>query len=120
MSKVLYDLSILEEMVYGDKEFMRELVHTFIEYAPIDAQELRDFAEIKNWEETSKKAHKLKSSIRTIGVTSLSKVILSIEENTKNQTHLDTISTNIESFSKTLTEVIEKLKHEPFIATVDE
>lgn len=120
MSKVLYDLSILEEMVYGDKEFMRELVQTFIEFAPIDAEELRVYAKEKNWAETSKKAHKLKSSIRTIGVTSLSDVILAIEEDTKNETNLDTICDHIESFSTILKDVIESLKGETFIATIDE
>lgn len=114
MSSSLYDLSVLEEMVYGDTVFMKELIDTFIEYSPIDAKELFDFAQEKNWDETSKKAHKLKSSIRTIGVTSLSDLILSIENDAKNQQNLDTINLDIDRFTATLDEVIENLKKESF------
>ena len=101
-------------MVYGDTEFMKELVDTFIEHAPIDSDELTQFAKDKNWEETSKKAHKLKSSIRTIGVTSLSDTIIQIELDAKNSNNLDSICDNIKHFSTTLAIVIEKLKKETF------
>ena len=114
MSSSLYDLSVLEEMVYGDTVFMKELIDTFIEYAPIDSKELCDFAQEKNWDETSKKAHKLKSSIRTIGVISLTDLILSIENDAKNQQNLDTIHLDIDRFATTLEEVIVNLKKESF------
>ena len=114
MSSSLYDLSILNEMVYGDTVFMKELINTFIEYAPIDAKELFDYAQDKNWDETSKKAHKLKSSIRTIGVISLSDLILTIENDAKNQQNLDTINDDIDRFTSTLNEVIENLEKETF------
>jgi HPt (histidine-containing phosphotransfer) domain-containing protein len=120
MSKELYDLSILSDMVYGDTDFMRELVETFIEYAPIDADELAEFSKEKNWDEASKKAHKLKSSIRTIGVTSLSDVILSIEQDTRDQINMDTICDRISNFIKTLNLVLENLKQEPFIKNNNE
>jgi HPt (histidine-containing phosphotransfer) domain-containing protein len=114
MSNNLYDLSILSEMVYGDTDFMKELVDTFIEFAPIDAKELSEYAKAKNWEETSKKAHKLKSSIRTIGVTSLTDLILKIEEDSKSMSQTDMIEGNIATFMNTLELVIEKLKSENF------
>ena len=115
MPNVLYDLSILSEMVYGDEEFMKELVNTFIEYAPIDTQELLSFAAEKNWDETAKKAHKLKSSIRTIGVTSLSDLILEIELDAKNEKVIDQIPSKISQFEETLGRVLESLKNESFV-----
>ena len=96
------------------------LVQTFIEFAPIDAEELRVYAKDRNWAETSKKAHKLKSSIRTIGVTSLSDLILGIEEDTKNETNLDTVCDHIKSFSAILKDVVDSLEGETFIATPNE
>ena len=114
MSENLYDLSILSEMVYGDTVFMKELVDTFIEHAPADSKELGDFALVKNWEETSKKAHKLKSSIRTIGVTSLSDIISRIEMDAKNQNNLDSIQNKIEKFNITLNLVVSQLRKETF------
>jgi hypothetical protein len=114
MSNKLYDLSILSEMVYGDTEFMKELVDTFIEYAPMDTLELRDYAKSENWEETSKKAHKLKSSIRTIGVTSLADLILEIEVDSKQHVKTHLINEKISQFSNTLEMVIEQLKIEKF------
>lgn len=114
MGDNLYDLSILSEMVYGDTEFMKELVDTFVEHAPIDSKELSAFAKDKNWEETSKKAHKLKSSIRTIGVTSLSDIILKIEMDAKNNNNLDRICDNINHFTSTLDLVVISLKNETF------
>lgn len=115
MPNELYDLSILSEMVYDDKEFMKELVSTFIEYAPLDAAELNEFAKSQNWEETAKKAHKLKSSIRTIGVTSLTSLILEIEQEAKGQPDPTAICSKISQFLNTLTLVLESLKKEPFI-----
>lgn len=114
MSTNLYDLSILSEMVYGDTEFMKELVDTFLEYAPIDTKELEEFAQKGDWEETSKKAHKLKSSIRTIGVTSLSDLILQIELDSKNLNNIDNIPVQIVQFSETLQQVLHKLSTEDF------
>ncbi len=114
MSSNLYDLSILSEMVYGDTEFMKELVDTFIEYAPIDTTELQEFAKNNNWEETSKKAHKLKSSIRTIGVTSLADLILQIELDAKNKNNIENIPVKIDEFSETLFLVLNKLGKEDF------
>ncbi|MFT4753524.1 MAG: HPt (histidine-containing phosphotransfer) domain-containing protein [Salibacteraceae bacterium] len=114
MANDLYDLSILSEMVYGDKEFMKELIDTFIEFAPIDTVELTTYSNDKNWEETSKKAHKLKSSIRTIGVTSLNELIIDIELNAKNETQLLEMKSKIDLFSETLDKVLESLKQEKF------
>tara|TARA_R110002050_G_scaffold204327_1_gene339562 strand:+ start:50928 stop:51278 length:351 start_codon:yes stop_codon:yes gene_type:complete len=115
MSNELYDLSILSEMVYDDKDFMKELVGTFIEFAPIDAAELKEFADSQNWDETAKKAHKLKSSIRTIGVTSLTDLILEIEEDAKNERNLESILLKIATFLDILVRVLESLKKEPFL-----
>ena len=114
MEHNLYDLSILSEMVYGDTEFMQDLVNTFIEHAPADSDELANYAKEKNWEETSKKAHKLKSSIRTIGVTSLSDIIVKIEMDAKNKNNIDTICDNINRFTSILDLVVERLKNETF------
>ena len=115
MTNELYDLSILSEMVYGDEEFMKDLVNTFIEFAPIDTKELLDFASKKDWAETAKKAHKLKSSIRTIGIVSLEDLIVTIEFNSKNLNNIDQINSKIDSFSSGLILVIERLKTESFL-----
>ena len=114
MASNLYDLSILSEMVYGDTSFMKELVDTFLEFAPQDTSELEEFAKNGEWEETSKKAHKLKSSIRTIGVTSLSDLILEIELHAKNRENLDLIPERINEFSNTLQMVLNQLEKEDF------
>ena len=115
MTHNLYDLSILSEMVYGDEEFMKDLVNTFIEFAPIDTNELLEFASKKDWAETAKKAHKLKSSIRTIGIISLEELIVTIELDSKNMNNIDQINSKIDAFSSGLILVIEKLKTEPFL-----
>lgn len=114
MEDNLYDLSILSEMVYGDTEFMKDLVNTFVEHAPIDSKELASFAYNKNWEEASKKAHKLKSSIRTVGVTSLFDLILKIEMDAKNNNNLDSICDKIDQFTSTLELVVKSLEKETF------
>ena len=115
MTTQLYDLSILSEMVYGDQEFMKDLVNTFIEFAPIDTKELIGFAGENNWEETAKKAHKLKSSIRTIGITSLTDLIVEIEMDSKNLINVDQINSKIKQFFDGLELVIESLKNETFL-----
>ena len=114
MTNNLYDLSILSEMVYGDTEFMKELIDTFIEFAPIDTSKLCKSTNENDWEETSKVAHKLKSSITTMGIISLSDLIKEIELNSKNRVQTNFIPNKVNQFSEILHQVIEHLKKEQF------
>ncbi len=114
MSNKLYDLSILYDYVSGDKDFMRELIHIFIETAPRDTKLLNDTCKSSDYDSAVQLAHKLKSSIRTIGITSLTDLIYEIEMDARNRVDINTICDKISRFNETLLEVIKLLKEEGF------
>ena len=58
------DLSYLNEISGGDKEFIDEMINTFLEETPKDLAAIKEHSDSSNWTEVGKTAHKLKSSIK--------------------------------------------------------
>ncbi len=69
----------------GDAAFIKKMILLFIETVPQNVQELVDATGQKNWEQVSKMAHKLKSTIDSMGIRSLHDQIRAVESNAKNQ-----------------------------------
>jgi len=61
------DLTYLNEISGGDKEFIAEMIETFLEETPKDIAELEKLLATENWAGIGLVAHKLKSSIKMFG-----------------------------------------------------
>src|SRR5580692_11315195 len=67
----LYDLTMVQSVSGGDEGFIKKMVALFIETVPQNIQDLKNALEASNWEQVGKTAHKLKSTIDSMGIKSI-------------------------------------------------
>ncbi|HEX6915926.1 MAG TPA: response regulator, partial [Chitinophagaceae bacterium] len=108
----LYDLSLVNELARGNQEFIVNLAKIFIETVPPTAAEMVNACEQKKWEQVGKLAHKLKSTIDTMCISSLKDDIRVIEKNGKDQKNLESIPSLVEKTSSVISSVTAQLKAE--------
>ncbi len=108
----LYDLSMIQSVSGGDKAFIKKMILLFIETVPQNVQELVDATERKNWEQVSKMAHKLKSTVDSMGIRTIHDQIRSVEMNAKNQEHLDLMPNMVRQVESVVSVCIQQLRRE--------
>jgi CheY-like chemotaxis protein len=86
-SAKMYDLNMVEMVSGGDHSFILKMLRLFLETVPDTLRDLHSSAEKHNWLEVSKLAHKLKSTIDSMGITELKQDIRVIETNARNGAH---------------------------------
>jgi len=106
----LYDLSMIQNMSGGDERFLEKMIKLFIETVPQNVKELTTAVETKNWEQTAKMAHKLKSTVDSMGIKSIHSDIRLVESNAKQQTNLDQIPALVEKVESTISKCIMQLQ----------
>ncbi len=111
MSK-LYDLSIVQSVSGGDKAFIKRMILLFIETVPQNLQDLNTALRSQNWEQVGKLAHKLKSTVDSMGIKSIHADIRSVEANAKQQKDLAEIAPKVEKIISTIDDCIEQLMKE--------
>jgi hypothetical protein len=85
----LYDLSLVHGIAGGDEEFVKRMLRLFLDTLPGSLQDLQKETASQNWEAVGKLAHKLKSTIDSMGIGSLKEVIRVIEQNGKKAVETD-------------------------------
>ncbi|HXB28997.1 MAG TPA: response regulator [Puia sp.] len=108
----LYDLTMIQSVSGGDKAFIKKMILLFIETVPQNVQELVDSTERKNWEQVSKMAHKLKSTIDSMGIRTIHDQIRSVEMNAKNQEHLELMPNMVQQIESVVSVCIQQLRRE--------
>lgn len=84
----VFDLTYLQELSQGDKEFEVEMIRIFIAEVPQSLAELRTALKSEDWEACGKIVHKLKSKLRIMGLHSVKDAITEIELNFKKAQNL--------------------------------
>jgi PAS domain S-box-containing protein len=87
----LYDLQLVNELARGNEEFIRSLIQIFLETIPSTSKEMAEACSQQNWDQTGKLAHKLKSTIDTMCITSIKEDIRSIEMSGKQKQNLESV-----------------------------
>ena len=108
----LYDMVLLNDLSHGNPEFIESLVTIFIDTIPENARIMAEAAEHKQWEKVSKMAHKLKSTIDTMNITSLKQDIRSIEINAKNKAELTSVCKQIKKVNEVINCAAQQLKEQ--------
>ncbi|HMH21769.1 MAG TPA: Hpt domain-containing protein, partial [Puia sp.] len=85
----LYDLSMVQSVSGGDEGFIKKMVALFIETVPQNWQELNRALEAENWEQVGKTAHKLKSTVDSMGMKSIRQDIRTVETNARAKQSLE-------------------------------
>jgi CheY-like chemotaxis protein len=108
----LYDLTMIQSVSGGDKAFIKKMILLFIETVPQNVQELVDATERRNWELVSKMAHKLKSTIDSMGIRTIRDQIRTIEMNAKNQEQLEQIPNLVKQIESVVSSCIQQLRRD--------
>jgi len=85
VTEKLYDLTILEEITDGDTEFIISLAGIYLDTIPLNSQQMVQAAEAKDWLTVSKIAHKIKPTIDSMNIMSISSDIRTLETDAKNK-----------------------------------
>jgi len=108
----LYDLSMVQSVSGGDEGFIKKMVALFIETVPQNMDELSKAAASGNWEQVGKTAHKLKSTVDSMGIKSIRQEIRTVEANAKQLQSLEEIPSLVEKIGAVIAECIGQLKAE--------
>ncbi len=108
----LYDLSMVQSIAGGDMGFIKKMVALFIETVPQNVQELIGNMRQENWQQVGKMAHKLKSTVDSMGIKSVHDDIRTIESNAKQQLSLHEIPALVYKVEEVINRCVEQLKAE--------
>lgn len=111
-SEKLYDLSLIEAVSGGDTDFIRKMIDLFMETVPPSVQEMNQHGEQQGWEEVSKIAHKLKSTLDSMGIQSVKQEIRTIEQSAKNRQQLELLPAMMHKVTATVDACIKQLEKE--------
>jgi len=108
----LYDLTMVESIAGGDTGFVKKMVQIFLDTMPPSVIQLNQALEKKDWESLSKLAHKMKSTIDSMGIQPLREVIRTIEANGKNKTDLENLPSLVRKVNVVLEACLEQLRRD--------
>lgn len=111
-SEKLYDLSMVQTIAGGDINFIKRMVQIFLDTMPPSIEQLNNELNQQNWDPLSKLAHKMKSTIDSMGIASLKDVIRTIEANGKHKTDLESLPAQVKQVGDVLNECILQLKRD--------
>lgn len=109
-TNVLYDLSTIRSISGGDESFVQKMIDLFIETVPQNVEALNKALAEQDWEQVSKMAHKLKSTLDSMGISSVKQDVRTVEQNAKNKESLKDIPALVGNISTTVAACIEQLK----------
>ena len=106
----LYDLSMVQSVSGGDEGFIKKMVALFIETVPQNLDELSKATVSENWEQVGKMAHKLKSTVDSMGIKSIRQEIRTVEANAKQKLSLEEIPPLVEQIAAVIGQCIIQLQ----------
>lgn len=87
----LYDLTLVSGIAGGDEQFIVRMLQLFLDTMPLTLKELQRETEQRHWQQVSKLAHKLKSTVDSMGIVTLKQMIRQIEQQGKKEEHTEQI-----------------------------
>jgi HPt (histidine-containing phosphotransfer) domain-containing protein len=94
----------------GDEAFIKKMVQLFIETVPPGLTDLQEAHRAGEWQRMGKIAHKLKSTIDSMGIIVLKDDIRHIESNGKYEKDTDTLAPLVKRVTDTINKCILQLK----------
>ncbi|HEY2348581.1 MAG TPA: response regulator [Puia sp.] len=108
----LYDLAMIHSVSGGDGAFIKKMIRLFIQTVPQNVQELVDATAQGNWEQVSKMAHKLKSTVDSMGIASIHDQIRTIEMHAKKREQLECLPEMVAEIESVISLCIMQLESE--------
>lgn len=108
----LYNLTMVYGIAGGDEDFVKRMVQLFLDTMPASLQEMQSQVVLQNWPQVGKLAHKMKSTIDSMGISSLKDVIRQIEQNGKKGEHTVQLPAQVNLVEAVMKVCIEQVKKE--------
>jgi PAS domain S-box-containing protein len=106
----LYNLSMVEAISGGDQDFVKRMVQLFLDTMPEALKDIESATGDQRWEALSKLAHKLKSTIDSMGIERLKQLVRTIESNGKTGTDTGQIPALVETLVATMRICMDQIK----------
>ncbi|MCX6294846.1 MAG: ATP-binding protein [Bacteroidetes bacterium] len=106
------DLTYLNDLSDGKKEFMIPLIDAFLTEAPKMLEKMNVYVREKKWQDLQNIAHKMKPSIAIIGIKSIKVTVELVEQYSKEKTNLELLPAMIENITLICSAAILELKEE--------
>ena len=103
------DLIYLKTISNDNPEFIKEMVHTFLETVPESIKEIRYLATSSAWDSLARAIHKLRPSLTLMGLTLAKELSIQIEKNSASKKSQKLIPSQIEDFCKMLERALHEL-----------
>ncbi|MDQ2658078.1 MAG: ATP-binding protein, partial [Bacteroidota bacterium] len=107
-----FDLSYLKSVSDNNQEFLQEMIQTFVHSIPPVLADMKASLTAKQWRKLSRLAHQIKPSFSLMGMDSLRKAVLYIEEHAGDTSDLAELTRATDSFIAACTSAIAALKEE--------
>ena len=111
-SEKMYDLEYLNEISGGDKEFINDMINTFVETTPITLAEIKQLADEGKWKELYSVVHRFAPSLQFLGALDMENLVNKVENDAMNQENTDEIPTHIIKIEHFCKRVINSLKED--------
>lgn len=105
------DLSYLENMAEGNPGLISEMIEIFSTQVDEFTRLMNDYLAKKKWQELSKLAHKAKSSVAIMGMSSLAEKLKELEQLAKEEKEVDSFSEYIDLFTTASKEAVTELNN---------
>jgi HPt (histidine-containing phosphotransfer) domain-containing protein len=112
LTEKLYDLTMVLSVSGGDESFIKKMVALFVQTVPKNVDDLVAALKKEDWDQVSKLAHKLKSTIDSMGINSLKTVIREVEAFAKQKELLEKVPALVEKIVVIVNKCIEQLEAE--------
>lgn len=110
VTSTLYDLSMVYGIAGGDDSFVRKMVQLFLDTIPPALEDMKRETIACNWVQVSKLAHKMKSTIDSMGITSLKETIRDIERNGKKMEEVESIPAKVNEVDIVMGACVEQVR----------
>lgn len=103
------DLSYMSNLCDGDKQFMKEMIETFLRDTPIILEKMNTYTEHGERIPLGELAHKFKTSIMLMGIHSLHDVIREIERSKDNDSDTEVLPALVKKVNDTCNKALVEL-----------
>jgi PAS domain S-box-containing protein len=119
LNHMLYNLNKLIDISRGDKDYVRKMIQIFIDQSEASIRQIREAYQAKDLDTVYKTAHRIKPSIDSLEITTLTAEIRAIELLGKEGVDSEILAGHIDHLENVLTEVIDGLKKDKLAQEID-
>lgn len=107
-----YSLEYLESISGGDKEFIKDMLQTFVKTVPEELKKIQQSIQNSNWKKAGEEAHKFGSNLLYLELNELKNIIITIETYGLEMEHTEEIPVLFDKLSAGCYQIIEQLKND--------